>query len=235
MNGCLSIQRDGVRIVKVADVGIRGWPHAAPVDARSGAGGERGLVRTPSRWLVATALVAVIVALCSFTSTSMAWGEALSQPVLVGPIGRTTTTIGVRFFRSAESGGVCRADIGYEFRGGAYLDWHDAGTFPDAPCEDPDPGYKFSDLAPGMTYELSIRAYRIVNGVKTDYSAVASMRTSTLASPHRPTSETRRADPDALPPPRGPGAEPAALVGSAAVLVVLVVIGWVASRGSKRF
>ena len=39
---------------------------------------------------------------------------------------------------------VCQPDYGYEVRAGQGADWRDVGGFPNAPCDDPDPGYKFS-------------------------------------------------------------------------------------------
>ena len=61
---------------------------------------------------------------------------------------------------------MCKPDIGYEVQGGSFPDWHDVGGFPNAPCEDPDVGYKFGGLEPGTVYTLAIRAYRVTDGVK---------------------------------------------------------------------
>lgn len=88
----------------------------------------------------------------------VAHADALSPPPMRGPTNRTTTSISIVINRVAESMGVCQPDIGYEFRGGSYTEWYDHGGFPNAPCDDPDPGFKFSRLAPGTTYELSARA-----------------------------------------------------------------------------
>jgi titin len=73
---------------------------------------------------------------------------------------------------------VCRPDYGYEVRAGLGAAWRDVGGFPNAPCDDPDPGYKFSGLTPATTYVLSVRAYHLVDGVKV-YSAEASLTVST--------------------------------------------------------
>ncbi|MCC2592243.1 hypothetical protein LKO27_02245 [Tessaracoccus sp. OS52] len=85
----------------------------------------------------------------------------------------------MRIDRSVESEGVCRPDIGYEFLGGAYTQWFDKGGFMSAPCDDPDPGFKYSGLTPNTAYLLSVRAYRIVDGVRY-YSTVSSITLSTL-------------------------------------------------------
>ncbi|HQZ84299.1 MAG TPA: hypothetical protein PLB21_01550, partial [Actinomycetota bacterium] len=133
------------------------------------------------RWTARFA-VALVLAMVSGSMISVAEAQAaaLSAPLLVGPINRSTTTLSVRFYRSAESAGVCMADIGYEFKGGIYATWHDAGGFPKAPCNDPDPGYKFSGLVPATTYVLSVRSYRIIDGVKTDFSNESSISATTL-------------------------------------------------------
>jgi hypothetical protein len=94
------------------------------------------------------------------------------------PSAVTTSSISVRFVRSASPDPVCKPDIGYEVLGGAFTDWSDVGGFPDAPCDDPDPGFKFSGLVPGTAYTLGIRAYRLTNGVK-EYSTVSSIEAST--------------------------------------------------------
>lgn len=96
--------------------------------------------------LVVTLAAAMMM---SLGAAELAWAASLSTPLLVGPIARTSTTLSVRFYRPPESNGMCQPDIGYEFKGGVFNDWHDAGGFPHAPCDDPDPGYKFSGLAPG--------------------------------------------------------------------------------------
>lgn len=133
-------------------------------------------------WL-GLALVLTLTSIASaVVSTSTAEAAALTAPLLVGPINRSSTTLSVRFYRVPESGGSCQTDIGYEFRGGIYIDWHDAGGFPNAPCSDPDPGYKFSGLIPDTSYQLSVRAYRLVDGVKTDYSSQTSITATTLPS-----------------------------------------------------
>lgn len=120
------------------------------------------------------------------------------------PINRTTTTVSARFFRSLEPDLTCQPDIGYEVKGGAFTDWHDAGKFPNAPCDDPDPGYKFSYLTPGTTYLLVIRAYRLVDGVKVAYSSESSISIATLEetppqSPSPTTTPTPSATPSATP------------------------------------
>ena len=74
------------------------------------------------------------------------------------PTAATTSTISVRFLRSAAPDRVCKPDIGYEVLGGTFKDWRDVGGFPNAPCDDPDPGYKFSGLSVNTSYVLSIRA-----------------------------------------------------------------------------
>ena len=81
---------------------------------------------------------------------------------------------------------MCKPDIGYEVMGGTFVSWRDVGGFPKAPCDDPDPGYKFSNLTPGTTYTMSVRAYRRVDDVK-HYSTVSSMTTATLGVAPTPT------------------------------------------------
>lgn len=95
------------------------------------------------------------------------------------PTARTESTISVRFDRAPAPDLVCKPYIGYEMAGGGFRGWRDVGGFPHAPCDDPDPGYKFSGLNAGTTYTLRIRAYRVVAGVK-HYSLVSSVTASTL-------------------------------------------------------
>ncbi|WP_281279918.1 hypothetical protein [Tessaracoccus rhinocerotis] len=104
--------------------------------------------------------------------------NALSAPGIHGPTNRTLTTISVRFVRPAESDGVCQADIGYEFNRGA--GWVDAGGFSGSACTNPDPGYKFSGLSHGTTYDLQVRAYRLVDGVKAQFSSASSLTATAL-------------------------------------------------------
>jgi hypothetical protein len=114
--------------------------------------------------------------------------SAVNAPRLAPtPINKTTTSISVRFYRSPDPDLVCKPDIGYELRGGAFADWRDVGGFPNAPCDDPDLGYKFSGLTPATTDVLSIRAYRLVAGVKDSYSPESSITASTLAQTPSPT------------------------------------------------
>ncbi len=163
--------------------------------------GRRPRTRFPWLRLWAGIIVASTVWFVSgVVAMPTAHAAALSTPVLVGPINRTETTISVRIYRVAESSMVCQPDIGYEFRGGVYSDWHDVGGFPNAPCNDPDPGYKFSHLTPGTTYTLSVRAYRIVDGVKVDFSAAASLSLTTLGGTTTPPPTT---PPPTTPPPTG--------------------------------
>ncbi|GAB3819782.1 hypothetical protein GCM10028820_24310 [Tessaracoccus terricola] len=136
----------------------------------------------------------------------------VSPPPMRGPVNRTTTTISIVVDRAPESNGVCNPDFGYEFLGGAYLDWYDHGGFMTAPCDDPDPGFKFSGLQPGTEYVLSVRAYRIVDGVR-HYSDANSLTISTLPAevPQEamPTPEpTPSAEPTLTPEPTTPSAEP---------------------------
>lgn len=95
--------------------------------------------------------------------------------------GSHPASISVRFLRSPAPDLVCKPDIGYEVLGGAFATWRDVGGFPNAPCDDPDIGYKFSSLEVNTSYTLSIRAYRITDGVK-EYSTVSDLTASTLAS-----------------------------------------------------
>ena len=83
-------------------------------------------------------------------------------------------------YRVSESGGTCQPDIGYEFMGGALAGWNDHGGFGGTACDTPVPGFKFSGLLPGTTYVLSVRAYRVVDGVKS-YSPVATLTATTLS------------------------------------------------------
>ena len=98
------------------------------------------------------------------------------------PSAVTASTISVRILRSPSPDRVCKPDIGYEVLGGGFADWHDVGGFPNAPCDDPDLGYKFRGLTAATTYTLSIRAYRIVNGSK-QFSTASSITASTAAAP----------------------------------------------------
>ena len=102
------------------------------------------------------------------------------------PTAVTTTTISVRFLRSPDPDRVCKPDIGYEMLGGTFTDWRDVGRFPNAPCNDPDPGYKFSGLTPASSYTFSVRAYRLTDGVK-EYSAGSSMTATTTPGSTPPT------------------------------------------------
>jgi hypothetical protein len=198
---------------------------------------RRGLATKPRlwRWLACLLTFCTILLLSALTSATMAQAAELSTPKLVGPIGRTSTTIGVRFYRSAESNGACRLDIGYEFKGGGYAEWHDAGTFPHAPCDDPDPGYKFSGLTPATMYRLSIRAYRTVHGVKKDYSGASTITASTLAETAPVTPEsTRGTTESAIPTPTPSGSLAGIWILAACGLLVLLLVAWWARRRSRR-
>ena len=133
------------------------------------------------------AAFAMTVALSlGFAAPALAAAPA-APSMFAGPTAVTTSSISVRFLRSADPDLVCKPDIGYEVLGGAFADWRDVGGFPNAPCDDHDPGYKFSGLSAGTTYTLSIRAYRITGGVK-EYSAASSMTATTAAGTTTPTS-----------------------------------------------
>lgn len=205
----------------------RQWPgHPQAFDAtRSGAGW---------RWLVVVACAVIMVGGTIIPAQS-AQAAPLSAPTLTGPIGRSDTTIGVRFWRVAESKAVCQDDIGYEVKGGPYAEWHDVGGFPHAPCDDPDPGYKFSGLEPSTTYRLSVRAYRIVDGDRTDFSPASSITATTLAAGPSPTAPGPVAPPTPAAPPAAPGQDRSftgfvALVAGVGVLVLLAITAWVRRR-----
>jgi hypothetical protein len=142
------------------------------------------------------AILAVAAAVVVGTAGPTLAAEVAAPTMYQTPTAVTTSTISVRFLRSPEPDRVCKPDIGYEVQGGTFTEWRDVGGFPNAPCDDPDPGYKFSRLAPGTTYTFSIRAYRLTDGVK-DYSSVSSMTATTAGeSPPPPT------EPPPTPPPR---------------------------------
>jgi hypothetical protein len=141
------------------------------------------------------AILAVAAAVVVGTAGPTLAAEVAAPTMYQTPTAVTTSTISVRFLRSPEPDRVCKPDIGYEVQGGTFTEWRDVGGFPNAPCDDPDPGYKFSRLAPGTTYTFSIRAYRLTDGVK-DYSSVSSMTATTAGeSPPPPT------EPPPTPPP----------------------------------
>lgn len=124
----------------------------------------------------------------SLVGVSSAQAAALAAPYWApNPTSRTETTISARFFRTPDSGMICQADIGYEMKGGQFTEWHDVGWFPHAPCDDPDPGYKFKNLDPGTTYTFRVRAYRLVDGVKTDFSSESAITVTTLGTTPTPT------------------------------------------------
>lgn len=127
------------------------------------------------------AALAMTVALSlGFAAPALAAAPA-APSMFAGPTAVTTSSISVRFLRSADPDLVCKPDIGYEVLGGAFADWRDVGGFPNAPCDDRDPGYKFSGLSAGTAYTLSVRAYRITDGVK-EYSAASQMTATTTGS-----------------------------------------------------
>lgn len=105
----------------------------------------------------------------------------LSAPFLRGPVNQTTSSISIVIHRVEQSFGICQPDIFYEMRGGEYEDWYLHGTFPTAPCDDPDPGFKFSNLQPDTAYTFEVRAYRLV-GASRYYSPVSTISGRTL--PH---------------------------------------------------
>lgn len=134
------------------------------------------------------AIAATSLVFGSLFGVASAKAAALAAPYWApNPTTRTESTISARFFRSPDSGMICQADIGYEMKGGQFTDWHDVGWFPHAPCDDPDPGYKFKDLGPGTTYTFSVRAYRLVGGVKTDFSSESTITATTLGATPTPT------------------------------------------------
>jgi hypothetical protein len=157
--------------------------HVAPGEAR-----RRGL-KKPRVWRVRAVLMfAITLAMVALSlAPALAASTVIAPRLASTPINRTTTSISVRFYRSPDPDLVCKADIGYEVRGGVFADWHQVGGFPNAPCDDPDPGYKFTGLTPATTYVLSIRAYRLVAGVKDSYSTESSITASTLAEIPSPT------------------------------------------------
>ena len=73
---------------------------------------------------------------------------AVSAPRIRGPSNRTATTISVVLFRTPDSGMVCRPDYGYEVHAGLGSAWRDVGGFPNAPCDDPDPGLQVQRADP---------------------------------------------------------------------------------------
>ena len=179
---------------------------------------RRALVRARSWRLWSVPVIALTLLVAVFPA--MTAEAAVSAPRISGPSNRSATTISVVIFRTPDSGMICQLDYGYEVRAGLGAAWRDVGGFPNAPCDDPDPGYKFSGLTPSTTYVLSVRAYHIVGGVK-DYSPEASLSASTLEGttppptttttttttlPGTPTT-TRRDHDDAA---RSDGSEPAA-------------------------
>src|SRR5699024_8369088 len=90
----------------------------------------------------------------SLTATTVAGATEPTTPGAVNPPSLsprpsvvTTGSISIRFLRSAAPDLVCKPDIGYEVLGGAFTEWRDVGGFPNAPCDDPDIGYKFSGLS----------------------------------------------------------------------------------------
>jgi len=136
---------------------------------------------------VAVLLIALTLVMVALSQPPALADSTVNAPRLARtPINKTTTSISVRFYRSPDPDLVCKPDIGYEVRGGAFADWRDVGGFPNAPCDDPDPGYKFSGLTTATTYVLSIRAYRLVSGVKDSYSPESSITASTLVQPPSP-------------------------------------------------
>jgi hypothetical protein len=133
-------------------------------------------------------VTAFFVAMAALVGLAAPAAAAAPEPAGLAPrpTAVTATTISVRILRSPAPDLVCKPDIGYEVLGGVFADWRDVGGFPNAPCDDPDPGYKFSGLTAGTTYTFQVRAYRITGGVK-EYSAPASMTASTSAASTSPT------------------------------------------------
>ena len=125
--------------------------------------------------------------------------KGVSPPTLSStPVAVSATSISIRFVRSATPALVCSPDIGYEVQGGAFAGWLDVGGFPNAPCDDPDIGYKFGGLSPARSYTFSIRAYRITNGVK-EYSTAPSL-TATTSAGSAPPAEPGAVNPPSLSP-----------------------------------
>ena len=158
---------------------------AFPVDAAQVEPGEStrgGLKNVRIRRAWAAVMLAISVVMVAFLPPLAFGASTVNAPHFAPtPSNRTMTSISVRFYRSPDPDRVCKADVGYEVRGGTFADWHDVGGFPNGPCDNPDPGYKFSGLTPATTYVLSIRAYRLVAGVKDSYSTESSITASTLA------------------------------------------------------
>ncbi|RYB90727.1 hypothetical protein EUA06_10590 [Nocardioides glacieisoli] len=138
------------------------------------------------RWGAALATMGVTVAMLAASAGAAVAAAPAAPSMYATPTAVTTSTISVRFLRSPAPDRVCKPDIGYEVLGGTFADWRDVGGFPNAPCDDPDPGYKFNGLAAGTVYTFSVRAYRITDGVK-EYSGASQMTaTTTGTSPPAP-------------------------------------------------
>ena len=155
----------------------------------------RGSRRALGRLVVG--VLAMTIALSLATTAPAAAAAPAAPSMFAGPTAVTTGSISVRFLRSADPDLVCKPDIGYEVLGGAYLVWRDVGGFPNAPCDDRDPGYKFSGLSAGTTYTLSIRAYRLTAGVK-EYSAASSMTATTTAGTATPPTSGASVNPPSM-------------------------------------
>ena len=184
------------------DLAAGNGPHEqrrVPVDAAQVEPGEtiRGgvkNVRVRRAW--AAVMLAISVVMVAFLPPLAFGASTVNAPLFAPtPTSRTMTSISVRFYRSPEPDRVCKPDVGYEVRGGTFADWHDVGGLPNGPCDNPDPGYKFSGLTPATTYVLSIRAYRLVAGVKDSYSTESSTTASTLAPTPTPTASPPRRRP----------------------------------------
>lgn len=92
---------------------------------------------------------------------------------------KTKTEMSIRFLRSPDQDMSCGPEIGYEVKGGESSDWQDVGGFPDAPCTKTDPYYEFSSLQPGTNYQLRMRAYRLIDGIKVAFSTESGVTAST--------------------------------------------------------